>query len=110
MSAEISLEGWDIRRFDGAEWAPWGGAHGEARAKVLGAADGFYVALVEAQPGYEGAPHMHTYPEFNYIVEGEVRNQGQLMRRGDAYAAAAGSSHTDFATEAGATYLLVFKI
>ena len=32
------------------------------------------------------------------------------MVRGDAYAAAPGSSHTDFATETGATYLLVFKI
>jgi hypothetical protein len=32
------------------------------------------------------------------------------MERGDGYAAAAGSTHTDFATETGATYLVVFKI
>ena len=110
MATEISLEGWDIKKFDATEWSPWGGARGDARAKVLGVADGFYIALVEAQAGYVGAPHVHEYPEFNYIVDGEVRNQGEMMVRGDAYAAAAGSSHTDFATETGATYLLVFKI
>jgi len=32
------------------------------------------------------------------------------MVRGDGDAAAPGSSHTDFGTDEGATYLLVFKI
>ena len=110
MSTEISLDGWDIKKFDDEEWVSWSGAAGDARAKILGVADGFYITLVEAQPGYEGSPHVHEYPEFNFIVDGSVRNQGQMMVRGDAYAAAPGSSHTDFATESGATYLLVFKI
>ena len=42
------------------------------------------------------------------MVDGTLRNQGQEMKRGDAYAAAAGSSHTDFATDSGATYFLAF--
>jgi hypothetical protein len=50
--------------------------------------------LVEARPGYRGNPHVHTHPEFNYVVDGTVRNQGQQMKTGDAYAAAAGSSHS----------------
>ena len=29
---------------------------------------------------------------------------------GDAYAAAAGSTHTDFETETGATYVVIFKL
>jgi hypothetical protein len=29
---------------------------------------------------------------------------------GDGYAAATGSTHTDFATERGATYLSVFRV
>ena len=33
-----------------------------------------------------------------------------MMVQGDGYAAAAGSTHTDFATETGATYLVIFKI
>jgi hypothetical protein len=32
------------------------------------------------------------------------------MERGDGYAAAPGSSHADFETTTGATYLSIFKI
>jgi quercetin dioxygenase-like cupin family protein len=105
----ISLDGWDIESFDELEWIPWGSGD-KARAKVLGTADGYNVALVEAQPGYEGVPHEHAYAEFLYVVDGTLRNQGREMSRGDGYAAAAGSTHTDFATPNGATYISVFKL
>jgi quercetin dioxygenase-like cupin family protein len=106
----ITLEGWNIVGADENEWMPWTGSAGEARAKILGTADGYTVVLVEAQPGYQGNPHVHTYAEFNYVVEGSVRNQGQEMKAGDGYAAAGGSSHDDFATDSGATYLVIFKL
>jgi uncharacterized protein len=106
---EVSLDGWDIERFDDAEWVPWGSG-GKARAKVLGAADGYTLALVEAQPGYRGDPHEHAYTEFLYVIDGTLRNQGKDMGRGDGYAAATGSSHADFETTTGATYLSIFKI
>lgn len=109
-NTDISLDGWNIVRTDDADWAPWIGSAGQARAKVLGTADGYTVTLVEADPGYEGTPHVHTHAEFNYVVDGTVRNQGVEMAAGDGYAAAAGSSHTDFATETGARYLVIFKI
>jgi hypothetical protein len=54
--------------------------------------------------------HVHTHPEFNYVVAGTLRNQGEMMSAGDSYAAAAGSSHTDFATDAGASYVVIFKL
>ena len=44
------------------------------------------------------------------MIEGTVRNQGNAMPAGDGYAAAAGSNHTDFATDSGATYIVIFKI
>jgi quercetin dioxygenase-like cupin family protein len=109
-NTDISLEGWNIVSADDADWSPWVGAAGEARAKVLGAADGYAVVLVEAGPGYEGNPHVHTHAEFNYVVDGTVRNQGVEMKAGDGYGAAAGSSHTDFTTDSGATYLVIFKL
>jgi len=108
--ATISLEGWDIHHFDDTEWGPWSGLAGEAKAKVLGAGDGYYVALVQAEPGYRGTPHVHDHPEFFYLVDGSVRNQGEDMARGDGYVAAAGSSHTDFATDTGARYIVIFKL
>jgi quercetin dioxygenase-like cupin family protein len=106
----ISLDGWNIVRAGETDWLPWTGSAGEARAKLLGGADGYTVALVEAQPGYRGNPHVHAHAEFNYVVDGTVRNQGQDMKAGDGYAAAAGSSHDDFATESGATYIVIFKL
>ena len=106
----ISLDGWDIARTDDTEWLPWSGSAGEARAQILGSADGYTVTLVQAQPGYEGTPHVHTHPEFNYVIDGVIRNQGQDMKAGDGYAAAAGSSHGEFSTSSGATYLVIFKL
>jgi hypothetical protein len=87
---------------------PWGSGH--ARAKILGTADGYVVALVEAEAGYEGTPHEHTFAEFFYLVDGEVTNQGRRMRAGDGYAAAARSRHDDFRVETPARYVSIFKV
>jgi quercetin dioxygenase-like cupin family protein len=106
---EISLDGWDIKGFDDVDWSPWG-SKGNARAKVLASGDGFFLALVEAEPGYAGDPHEHAHPEFLYVVEGALRNQGREMTKGAGYVAAPGSTHADFATESGATYLSIFKL
>src|SRR5688500_7908374 len=106
---DISLKGWDITHADEAEWVPWGG-EGRARAKVLGSADGYTVAFVEAEPGYRGTEHLHTAAEFFYVIDGSVENQGVGLKAGDGYAAAAGSTHVDFSTASGATYLIIFKL
>jgi quercetin dioxygenase-like cupin family protein len=109
MTTTVSLDGWDITHAADAEWVDWGG-EGNARAKVLGSADGYVVALVEAEAGYTGTPHEHAHAEFLYVVAGRLRNQGQTMETGDAYAAAAGSLHTDFEAERPSTYLSIFKL
>ena len=103
-----SLDGWDIGHPHDIEWVPWGSDG--ARAKVLAIADGFHVALVEAEADYQGGPHVHNYPEFLYVLDGALRNQGLAMTAGDAYAASAGSSHTDFVAQTNATYLSIFKL
>jgi hypothetical protein len=106
---EPSLEGWDIISADEADWIPWG-QDGNARAKVLGQADGYTVVLVEAEPGYRGTPHHHDHAEFFYLVDGHVRNQGQELHRGTGYAAASGSTHDDFQAIERSTYLSIFRI
>jgi anti-sigma factor ChrR (cupin superfamily) len=105
-----SLDGWDIGRSDERDWSSWGGSAGTARAKVLAVADDYYVTLVEAEAGYRGDAHEHAYPEFLYVIDGALRTQGVELAKGDGYGAATGSTHTDFASDAGATYLLVFKL
>jgi quercetin dioxygenase-like cupin family protein len=103
------LAGWHVGAFDDVEWGPWGSG-GNARAKVLAMADGYVVALVQAEPGYTGDPHEHAHAEFLYVVEGTLRTQGRTLGTGDAYAAAAGSVHTDFVSDEGATYLSIFRL
>jgi ChrR Cupin-like domain len=106
----ITLEGWDIKKFEEVDWVPWG-SKGDARAKVLGSGDGYFLSLVEADEGYRGDPHVHGNTEFLFVVAGTLRNQGQAMNTHDAYVAAIGSSHEDFeAGPDGATYLSIFKL
>lgn len=104
-----SLEGWSITYDVDAEWVPWGD-DGNARAKLLGTADGYVLALVEADAGYRGTPHEHAHAEFLFVVNGTIRSQGETLRAGDGYAAAAGSSHDDFEALAPSTYLSIFRL
>jgi len=39
---------------------------------------------------------------FFYLSDGTIQTRGQGLKAGDGYAAAAGSSHTDFSTDSGA--------
>ena len=106
----LTLEGWDIKKFDEVDWVPWG-SRGDARAKLLGSGDGYFLSLVEADEGYRGDPHVHANTEFLFVIDGTLRNQGQTMVKHDGYVAAIGSSHDDFEVGAGgATYLSIFKI
>ena len=77
---------------------------------MLASADGYVIAVVEAEAGYEGTPHEHAHAELLHVLDGEVRTQGRTLRRGDAYAAAAGSVHDDFTAVTAATYLSIFKL
>ena len=105
---ETTNDGWDINHADELEWVTWGG--GGARAKILGNADGYVVALVEAEAGYQGTPHEHANTEFFYLVDGEVKNQGVTMLAGDGYAAASGSRHDEFRADTPARYVSIFKL
>ena len=106
---EISLDGWDIGVAEAIEWTPWGSG-GNAKAKVIAQGEGYVFAFVDAEPGYQGEPHEHAHPEFLYVIDGSLRTQGRQMNAGDAYVAATGSTHADFATEHGARYLSIFKL
>ena len=107
-----SLDGWDIAssaELDQAEWSPWG-SEGKARAKIMVRADGYHIALVEAEPGYQTAPHVHEYAEFFYLIEGTVHNQGKAVSAGGMFAAAAGSTHSHFIADTKVKYLSIFKL
>ena len=105
----FSLDGWNIGHADDIDWGPWGSGD-NARAKILTQGDGFYVALVEAEPGYAGDPHEHAHSEFLYLLRGSLSTQARTMTPGDSYVAEAGSTDDEFHTDDGATYLSIFKL
>ncbi len=109
MQPDTLLDRWDIRTDSDAEWIPWGEG-GKAKAKILGEADGYTLTVIEADTGYTGTYHEHTHAEFFYLIDGEIRNQGQNMRAGDGYAAAAGSLHSDFKVLSPSKYLIIWRI
>ena len=49
-------------------------------------------------------------PQFFHLLEGTLRNQGIELSAGGGYAAAAGSTHTDFEALTPAQFLSIFKI
>lgn len=105
----LSPNGWDITHTEDVDWTPWG-QDGNARAKILGSADGYLVALIEADAGYRGTPHEHAHAEFSYVVSGRLQNQGEVLEGGDGYAAAAGSTHDDFEALEASTYVTIFRL
>lgn len=109
MTNHPSLDGWDIRQALDQDWIPWG-SQGNAKAKVLAEADGYTVVLVEADAGYQSGAHEHAHAEFFYLLDGTIRTQGQMITTGAAYAAAAGSTHTDFETQTASTYISIFRL
>jgi hypothetical protein len=106
---EIVLDGWSVGASSGAEWIPWGSG-GNARARVLAAADGYSLVVVDADAGYVGSPHRHERTEFLYVLEGSLHNQGSLIGAGGGYVASAGTVHADFGTATGARYLSIFGL
>ena len=76
--------------------------------KDMGASDGQAMQLVRCEPGARFPWHRHAGPEFIYVIEGEVIQRGRRLGSGDAGIAPAGTEEDDFASETGATFLIVY--
>ena len=77
--------------------------------KDLGKANGREMQLVRFAPGTTFPLHVHGGPEFVYLLEGEVYEQGQRLLPGWAVVAAAGTTHEDFHSPTGCLSLTVYS-
>jgi anti-sigma factor ChrR (cupin superfamily) len=77
--------------------------------KDLGAANGRAMQLVRFPPGTAFPAHKHEGPEFVYVLEGELIQNGRRLGRGWASVSAAGTVDDDVRTERGCTFLLVYS-
>jgi uncharacterized RmlC-like cupin family protein len=77
--------------------------------KDLGAANGRAMQLVRFPPDTVFPAHKHEGPEFVYMLDGELIQNGRRLGRGWASVSAAGTIDDDVKTERGCTFLLVYS-
>ncbi len=100
-------EGWTFSDQGAMEWQEMGPG---IAMKMLGAANGRVMAMFKFDAGYVGGSHEHGDAEFTYLLDGEMVSNGVQMEAGHAYAAQAGTTHSEFRTDTGATLVSVFQM
>ena len=100
-------EGWMFADSDALPWQAMGPG---VEMKTLASAGGRLIAMFKFDAGYEGGTHHHGDAEFTYVIEGDLVSNGVPMAAGHAYAAEAGTDHTEFRSPSGATVVSVFQI
>jgi anti-sigma factor ChrR (cupin superfamily) len=88
-------------------WIPSKFAPG-IEVKNLGKANGQAIQLVKFSPGASFPAHTHTDPEFLYVLEGEVFQNGVKLTAGCSATAAAGSIDETFVSPNGCLFLLFY--
>lgn len=63
--------------------------------------------IVRLEPGAGFPRHRHDSPEFIYILEGELVQNGRRLRKGWASVSGAGTVDEDVHSDTGCTFLLV---
>jgi anti-sigma factor ChrR (cupin superfamily) len=77
--------------------------------KDLGTADGRSMQLVRFPPGTVFPVHEHAGPEFVYVVEGELIQNGRRLGQGWVSVANAGTVDRDVKSETGCVFLIIYS-
>jgi anti-sigma factor ChrR (cupin superfamily) len=78
--------------------------------KNLGKANGRAMQLVRFAPGTTFPTHLHTGPEFVYMLEGEAIQNGEHLLPGWVGIAETGTTDTGFRSDTGCTFLLMYEL
>lgn len=78
--------------------------------KNLGKANGRAIQLVRFAPGAAFPDHLHTGPEFIYVLEGEVTWNGRVLGRGSVGVAETGTVERGFHSTTGCVFLLAYDL
>ncbi|MFM0156042.1 cupin domain-containing protein [Paraburkholderia sediminicola] len=90
-------------------WIPSTLAKG-VEVKNLGKANGRAIQLVRFAPGAAFPDHLHTGPEFIYVLEGEVTWNGRVLGRGNVGVAETGTVERGFHSMTGCVFLLAYDL
>lgn len=75
--------------------------------KDVATTDGWEIQIVRVEPGAWFPMHTHEWPEFVFILTGELVQNGQRLGPGWARVAAAGSVDEDVHSDTGCVFVLV---
>ncbi|MEN8805866.1 MAG: cupin domain-containing protein [Desulfobacterales bacterium] len=90
------------------DWSSGGMPEG-IQMKRLGLANGYVMELYQIAPNTVLPKHIHHSPEFLFVLEGEVFQDGQPVPSGWSVIAETGTKHDDFRTgEKGARTITVY--
>ena len=98
----------DSRSSDEIPWRKSTFADG-AEVKDLGKTGGYTMQLVRFKPYTSFPPHDHAGPEFIFVLEGEVIQNGKKLGAGFSSVAATATRDYEFRTESGCMFLLVYN-
>jgi anti-sigma factor ChrR (cupin superfamily) len=90
-------------------WTPSACASG-VQIKNLGKANGRAMQLVRFEAGTVFPMHLHTGPEFIYMLEGEAIQNGQRLLPGCVGIAEAGTVDDRFRSDTGCVFLLIYDL
>ena len=93
---------------EAVEWRASTLAQG-VEVKDLGGADGRFMQLVRFPPGAVFPVHRHEGPEFVYVLEGELIQNGRRLTRGWASVARGGTVDDDVRSETGCVFLIIYS-
>lgn len=87
-------------------WCPSAMTRGVA-VRNIAETDGLELQIVRMEPGAAFPEHRHDSPEFIYILEGELVQNGERLGHGWASVSGAGTVDHDVHSDTGCTFLLV---
>jgi anti-sigma factor ChrR (cupin superfamily) len=101
------VDGFNVKDTGSIPWRPSTFAKG-VDVKDLGTTDGLAMQLVRFEPGAAFPPHVHTGPEFIFLIDGEIIQNGQTLKAGWSCVAAVGTRDMEFRSAAGCVLLIVY--
>jgi anti-sigma factor ChrR (cupin superfamily) len=93
-------------KVDDLPWRPSTAGPG-VFVKDIAVTDGWEMQIVRFEPGARAAVHAHEFPEFLFVLEGELVQAGRRLGPGWASVAAAGTVDDDVRSETGCVFVLV---
>ena len=78
--------------------------------KDVATTDGWNMQVVRVEPGARFPIHTHEWPEFVFVLTGELVQNGRRLRPGWASVPCAGSVDDDVHSDTGCVFVLVDRL